>query len=130
MSGAIASSSSVFLALVASSSPRSGLRSRVGAAAIRSSGYITVVGAELRLHYCARRGPCRDGAALVRAAPAPAEGDGVVAPSGSSKSKGVAVKGSEVNVDSLTLATWHSNYLYFLLVFGDCSRTLHVRMGD
>jgi starch synthase len=119
MSGAIASSSSVFLALVASSSPRSGLRSRVGAAAIRSSGYITVVGAELRLHYCARRGPSRDGAALVRAAAAPAEGDGVVAPSGISKSKGVAVEGSEVKVDSLTLATWHSNHLYFFTSFRD-----------
>ncbi|KAJ1281026.1 hypothetical protein BS78_04G277100 [Paspalum vaginatum] len=51
MSGAIASSSSAFLLLVASSSPRRG-RGRVGAA-LRSYGY---GGAELRLH-CARRGP-------------------------------------------------------------------------
>lgn len=44
----------------------------------------------------------------MRAAAAPAEGDGV-APSESSKSKGVAVQGSEAKVDSL--ATWHSNHL-------------------
>ncbi|TVU28499.1 hypothetical protein EJB05_20018 [Eragrostis curvula] len=91
MSGAIASSSSAFLLLVGSSSPRRRRASRVGAA-LRSCGH---GGAELRLHYCARR----DGAAVVRAAsaaaPAGAEGEDGAAPIASSTSKGVAVQGSK-----------------------------------
>ncbi|CAL5019545.1 unnamed protein product [Urochloa decumbens] len=93
MSGAIASSSSAFLLLVASSSPRR-RRSRVGAA-LCSYGY---GGAGLRLHW-ARRGPCRDGAAVVRAAAAPAGGKGedsaAAGESSTSTPWGVAVQGSE-----------------------------------
>ena len=97
MSGAIASSSSAFLLLGASSSPRR-RRGRVGAA-LRSYGY---GGAELRLH-CARRGPSRDGAEVVRAAAAPAgaEGEDAGAAGERSASKGVAVQGSKAKVDSL-----------------------------
>ncbi|CAN6280000.1 unnamed protein product [Urochloa humidicola] len=95
MSGAIASSSSAFLLLVASSTPRR-RRSRVGAS-LRSYGY---GGAGLRLHW-ARRGPCRDGSAVVPAAAAPAGGKGEDAAAAGESStstppKGVAVQGSKV----------------------------------
>jgi len=95
MSAAISSSSSAFLFLVASSSPRRG-RGRVGAA-LRSYGYS---GTELRLHW-AQRGTSRDGAAVVRAAAAPAGGEGeeAAAAGTSSSSKGVAVQGSKAKVD-------------------------------
>lgn len=96
MSGAISSSSSAFLLLVAPSSPWR-RRGRVGAA-LRSYSYS---GAELRLHW-ARRGPSRDGAAVVRAAAAPAGGEGedaAAAGTKSSSSKGVTVQGSKAKVD-------------------------------
>ncbi|CAO2047516.1 unnamed protein product [Urochloa humidicola] len=95
MSGAIASSSSAFLLLVASSSPRR-RRSRVSAA-LRSYGYGS---AALQLHW-ARRAPSRDGsAAVVRAAAAPAGGEGeeAAAPGESSTPTGVAVQGSKAKV--------------------------------
>lgn len=97
MSGAISSSSSAFLLLVASSSPRR-RRGRVGAA-LRSHGYSGP--AELRLHCWARRGPSRDGAAVVRAAAAPAGDDGedAAASAESYSSKGVAVQGTKTKVD-------------------------------
>ncbi|XP_062220273.1 soluble starch synthase 2-2, chloroplastic/amyloplastic-like [Phragmites australis] len=91
MSGAVASSSSAFLIVVASSSPQR-RRSRVGAA-LRSYGGA----AGLRLHYCARRGPSRDGAVMACAAAVGGYEDATksAAAGESSKSKGVAVLGGK-----------------------------------
>lgn len=68
-------------------------------AALRSCGYGA---AELRLHW-SRRGASLDGAAVVRAAAAPAggEGDGAAEAGESSTPTGVAVQGTEAKVYSL-----------------------------